>query len=176
VAIDSSLPGGNHVGVDTGYPLAIRLDGRMRFLLWVSGDGEDSVVAEGGLALAFDNLGALSQHAAETAMRVEGDPRDPVDLDAAERWCSAASRPDPVLLLETWNLCWDVSNGTGAPFEHRTDELTVLYDKLFHANNLPSMTPPGERWEPEWSQDEVPQLQRLISTGVSMIRASLDPA
>ena len=153
--------------------LPVRLDGRTTLLLWASDDGADRVVADGNLVVAFDDLDELRAHATTLGLEVEPEPSALVDLDASERWCRSGGDPDPVLLIDTWNLCWDVSNGSGTAFEHRSDELDVLYDKLFYANNLPSVTPPGERWEPEWPQEQVAGLRELIGRGIALVRSSL---
>ena len=153
--------------------LPVRLDGTTTLLLWVSDDGADCVVADGNRAVAFDDLDELRAHAATMGLGVEPEPSELVDLDAAERWCRSGGDPDPVLLLATWNLCWDVANGTGAAFDHRGGELDVLYDKLFYANNLPSMTPPGEHWIPEWPDEQVARLRIVIGAGIALVRSSL---
>jgi hypothetical protein len=43
--------------------------------------------------------------------------------------------------------------------------------KLFFGNNLPSMTPRGEHFEPEWSAEELGVLRARIETAVDLIRS-----
>jgi hypothetical protein len=52
-----------------------------------------------------------------------------------------------------------------------------VYDVVFWANNLPSMTPLGEHVVPDWTGDDLEILREVIITGVAMLRsASAQPA
>jgi hypothetical protein len=44
---------------------------------------------------------------------------------------------------------------------------------VFFGNNLPAMTPPGEHYVPEWDDEEIALLWRIIGQGVDLIRSSL---
>ena len=103
------------------------------------------------------------------------DPVPVLDVDAAQRWCrDRRSDPDPVLLLDVWNLCTDAANSTGRRFDHDTDDLDQVYDVLFFANNLPAMTPEGEHFVPDWTAPDLERLERVVSTGIALLRAALD--
>jgi len=51
-----------------------------------------------------------------------------------------------------------------------------VYDKLFWGNNLPAMTPPGERFVPTWSAEELEALAALLSAGFAMLSSSMQNA
>jgi hypothetical protein len=44
----------------------------------------------------------------------------------------------------------------------------LIYDKLFWGNNLPLITPEGERYLPEWSADEVQSLAQILASGLDL--------
>jgi len=38
-------------------------------------------------------------------------------------------------------------------------------------NNIPSLTPPGKRYDPVWSPEEVTQLVEVLTAGIDMFRS-----
>ncbi len=60
--------------------------------------------------------------------------KEVVDLDEVSAWLAGDEPLDPVLLLNAWNLFWDIASGTGSSFEHRSLDLDLIYNKLFAAN------------------------------------------
>src|SRR5262249_49752162 len=48
-----------------------------------------------------------------------------------------------------------------------------IYNKLFLANNLPAVTPPGEHYGPEWMQEEIEAMARVYRLGLAELRASI---
>jgi hypothetical protein len=83
------------------------------------------------------------------------------------------ANPNPELLLDAWNLFGDVARSVGVPLDDRSAERHTLYDKLFAANNLPAVTPPGERYEPRWSESELAGLREVLAEGIQVFRAAL---
>jgi len=158
------------------WPIAFVLDDQERYLLWINGDGvHDKVLATGGTVRSFDGLRELHRYVAEHGLHLEETGAGGVlDIDAAERWCGSGSAPDAVLLLQVWNLCSDVARGAGRPFEDRGVDRDRVYDVLFHGNNLPSMTPPGDQFVPDWTSDDLETLREVIQDGVSMLRSAVD--
>ena len=47
-----------------------------------------------------------------------------------------------------------------------------MYDVVFFANNLPSMTPQGECYVPDWTTDDLETLRGVIHSGVTMFRSA----
>lgn len=156
------------------WPVAFRLDGRERYLLWIAGEaGDDEVLADGDRALVFGTLQELHQHATGRGIELEDtDAVGVVDIDAAEQWCRTQSTPDAGLLLTVWNLCGDVARGTRRLFDDRGEDRDRVYDVVFFANNLPSMTPAGESFVPDWTTDDLETLREVIRSGVTMFRSA----
>jgi hypothetical protein len=75
--------------------------------------------------------------------------------------------------LAAWNLVSDVARSIhGAAFEELDSQCGKVYQKLFWGNNLPSMTPAGCHFDPEWSPDEVSALAAVLSAGLKMFQSS----
>ena len=73
-------------------------------------------------------------------------------------------------MLDAWNLFVDLPEGDNL-FRAADARSPALYDKLFHACNLPSMTRPGEEYVPVWSASETAALKHLLLLGLAELRA-----
>jgi hypothetical protein len=160
---------------ETWYPLALKTGGRALFLLWASDDhGLDRVLADGGRAVSFAGEGAAREYALGEHLALAPKHEYELllnDLDGAVRWLDGDAEPDCGLLLSIWNLAGDVARGVNASFEDRGEVLDKVYDKLFFGSNLPSMTPPGQRYQPEWTEEELGMLRATIKTAADLIRS-----
>lgn len=158
---------------ETWYPLALKIGERTLFLLWASDDwGLDRLLADGGRLVSFSNEESAREYAqAENLPLARREELHLHDLDDAARWLRADTEPDCGVLLEIWNLAGDVARSVNEPFEDRGGVLDDVYNKLFFGNNLPSMTPRGEHFEPEWSEEELGVLRARIETAVDLIRS-----
>jgi hypothetical protein len=158
---------------DLWYPLALRLDGGTVFLLWTSDEGvNDHVSVTEGRVVSFVDADAARQFALEQGLPLA--PEEPLhllDLDRAAEWLHEGGEPDVCVLLNVWNLARDVANSVDESFEDRGEVLDLIYDKLFFGLNLPAMTPPGERYVPEWTDEEVDLLRTTIGRAVDLIRS-----
>jgi hypothetical protein len=131
------------------------------------------------MVVVTDTRDALSDIArAEAFDLAHDDAGVPLDLDAVATWIDEGGDrdPDPVLTLNAWDLFGDIGRSVGTLLEDRSAELDLIYDKIFAANNLPAMTPPGERFEPRWSASEVHLLRSLLARGLSLVREAVPPA
>jgi len=164
----------HHLGVSgVWYPLALKVGGRTVFLLWVSDDWAlNRVLASVGQVAWFTDEDSARQYALtqHLALAQKEEPRLH-DLDRAARWLQADDEADGRLLLAIWNLAGDVARSVGEAFEDRGGALDDVYDKLFLGSNLPSMTPPGEPYQPDWTEEELSLLRGRIETAVDLIRS-----
>ena len=151
----------------------IRLDGRASYLLWVSGEDQDAVLADGDVAVAFPEPALALRYAAEQSLPVRSEVPTAFDLDEVAAWLRTDDVPDPVVVLNAWNIFWDVATGTGRPLGHRSRDQDRVYDKLFWANNLPAVTPEGMTYTPEWTEDELQSLRKVVEDGISLVRSAL---
>jgi len=98
------------------------------------------------------------------------------DLDSAARWLQAEAEPDCRLLFAIWNLAGDVARSVNETFEDRGEALNDVYNKLFLGNSLPSITPPGEQYHPEWTEEKLGLLRASIQTAADLIRSRVVPS
>jgi hypothetical protein len=157
---------------ETWYPLALRVGGRTLFLLWDSDDWAlNRVLADAGRVVSFSDEESAREYAlAENLTLAPKEELHLHDLDSAVCWLEADAGPDCSLLLAIWNLAGDVARSVNEPFEDRGEGLDEVYNKLFFGNNLPSMTPPGEQYNPQWTEDELGLLRARIEMAVDLIR------
>lgn len=162
--------------IDSQYACWYRLDSLDGYLIWHSGaesSWDDGVYVDAeGRVPAFPTLAAVQAFAAEIGIALE--PEEPLlhELDIVARWLD---NPEPaaidcVACLEAWNLFGDVARSVDAEFDPDIDETRVVYDKLFWGNNLPAMTPEGERFEPVWREEQARQIADVLSTGLAIFR------
>jgi hypothetical protein len=129
------------------------------------------VIADAGRVVSFSGEVSAREYALAKSLTLA--PKEELhlrDLDSAVRWLEADAEPDCSLLLTTWNLAGDVARSANEPFADRGEALDDVYDKLFFGSNLPSMTPPGDRYNPQWTGEELGLLRARIETAVDLIR------
>ena len=158
---------------ETWYPLALKVGERTLFLLWVSDDWAlNRVLADAGGVVSFSDEESAREHAlAENLTPAPEEDLGLHDLDSAVSWLHAGTEPDCRLLLAIWNLAGDVARSVSEPFADRGEVLDCVYDRLFFGNNLPSMTPPGELYHPQWTEEELRLLRATIQIAVDLIRS-----
>jgi hypothetical protein len=158
---------------ETWYPLALKVGGRTLFLLWVSDDwAVNRVLARDGRVVSFSDEESARQYALAENLTLA--PKEELrlhDLDSAVSWLEVDTEPDCRILLAIWNLAGDVARSVNEPFEDRGEVLDDVYNKLFFGNNLPSMTPPGKQYHPEWTEGELRLLRATIQIAIALIRS-----
>ena len=79
--------------------------------------------------------------------------------------------------LNAWNFFDDLAGlhtGVDSEYTRLSRAAATCYDKLFWGNNLPSVTPPGERFEPTWSPDDLAAIGRVFVAGLRLLRTELN--
>lgn len=156
------------------FPLLYRREGKERFLLWHSGEEIDSVVLNSaGYILSFSCLAELCRFADANALQVDNAEPELHDLDYIAFWVREKNTClDCEQTLNAWNFFCDIANSVDCPqkrlFSEYDAQLNAVYDKLFWRNNLPALTPPGERFVPVWSAEEINALVLLLSAGLEL--------
>jgi hypothetical protein len=129
------------------------------------------VVDDNGFVLSFSSVAAAMDTAQANGWNVESEEPFAYDIDGIEQWCrSDAGIRDCTDLLNAWNLLVDMPGGQNL-FRAADARARGLYDKLFKACNVPSMTPPGEHYEPVWTASETTALKHLLLLGMAELRA-----
>ena len=112
--------------------------------------GLNRVLTDAGWVVSFSDEASAREYALaeDLTLAPKEEPRLH-DHDGAVRWLEADAEPDCRLLLAIWNLAGDVARS---------------------GNNLPSMTPTGEQYNPEWTDEELGSLRARIEMAVDLIR------
>ena len=158
------------------YPAPIRLNRGIRWVIWESDDESgDQVMSEGPRAVSFGSADELRTYGIEHELHLVEDESSLHDFDKVQTWLDHGGEPDPSELLTAWNFAGDLARVVGAEFSDRSEVRDALYDKLFWACNLPAVTPPGERFEPEWSDSEIEELHKLMGEALAVVADALGP-
>jgi len=155
------------------FPLLYRWRGEERLLLWQSGNIDSVTVSSEGYVQSFAGLADLNRFAHACALQIEQEEPKLHNLDSVLAWVRG-KEPDVGCdeTLNAWNLFRDIANYVESSFKESFEKLdsdmSEVYNKIFWGNNLPSVTPPGKRFVPTWSAEEIDALAALLSAGLSM--------
>lgn len=152
------------------FALPYKLRGKKRYLIWISNDKTSIATDRGRFLLSFGSLSDLRQYAKLSQYTLETEKSRTHDLGWVATWAKQPTQPikcNPA--LDAWNLFDDVAESVPAPaFRAKSAQSTPTYKKLFWGSNLPSMTPPGRRFVPKWSEKEIHSLADVLGTGLGL--------
>jgi hypothetical protein len=160
------------------YACCVRIDGADVFLAWYQDATSGFVRTASDRVLATSTLEQLGQAARELGFSLPLDEVTDYDFDRIAAWCD---RPTPdgiecVPFLNAWNMLDDlarVDEIPDTPFARLSRDCGGCYDKLFWGNNIPTVTPPGERYVPSWDADEVEDTRAVMAEGLSLVRKEI---
>jgi len=100
------------------------------------------------------------------------------DFDRVRTWCDApvAAGVECRAFLDVWNFLDDLSGlpaDADTPYTRLSRAAAGSYDKLFWANNLPAVTPPGEHFDPSWSPEELTAIRGVFEAGLDVLASEL---
>jgi hypothetical protein len=149
----------------------VRLDGVARFVAWYTADLDGFLRAPDGRLVVVDTVKALG-------VPLVGPEPVGYDFDRIRAWCAVpdATGVDCQAFLDAWNFLDDLTGlhaGADTPHTRLSREAAGVYDKLFWGNNLPAVTPPGARFEPSWSPEELAALRRVFESGLCALATEL---
>ena len=145
-----------------------------RFLIWYSNEIDGVLLSSPYRIHVFRSLGDLEHHAAQEKLKLESETISLYDLDRLSHWLAnpIQEAPDCRFLLNAWNMLGDVARSLGVGLAEPKGVKDV-YDKLFWASNLPSVTPHGEHFVPKWSGQDVSALTAVLSSGLDVMRGAV---
>jgi hypothetical protein len=146
-------------------------------MIWYGGESDGVLLSESDRIALFASRDELVRYATDRNLGLEAEVGIVYDFDDLSRWLANAvsETVDCEFLLNMWNMCADVAGSLGAGLEE-PEAAMPIYDKLFRGCNLPSMTPPGERFKPSWSVDEIAVMSDVLSGGLNVFRRAVGHA
>jgi hypothetical protein len=163
------------------YTCRVRLNDRLAFVAWYDGSPDGFLRDHDGSLMASEALHGLEAAARPDGFTpVVGEPID-YDFDRIRAWCAApeAAQVDCKSFLDAWNFFDDLAGlhgGADTPYTRLSRAEAGCYDKLFWGNNLPAVTPTGERFIPSWNPSELDGLARVMGAGLELVQAQLGRA
>ena len=160
------------------FACRVRLNGADVFVIWYQDERDGFIRRPEGRLLTAESREALAAKATELGLLLVPDDLVEYDLDRLRAWCRRpnAEAVDCPAFLNAWNFFDDLAGLHDKPnttYARLSREAAGSYDKLFWGNNLPSVTPPGERFYPSWAADELEGVRRVMETGLGLMEAEL---
>jgi hypothetical protein len=152
-----------------------RFDGRDGYLISFMGEPDGCVVDSEGKIPSFQNQKSAILFAASLEIPIVEKELLLDDLDLAQTWVNnkRLRAIDCNNLLTVWNFLDDVSVSVNGNFDSKKKRTNKIYDKIFFGNNLPAITPKGERYEPIWSKAERDIIREVLSLGFNIFRGAV---
>ncbi len=160
------------------FPCRARLNGADNFVVWYEDERDGFLRLPIGSLLVASSREALTTRAKATGVRIEPETRVDYDFDGIREWCRQpiAEGVQCPVFLDIWNFFDDLAalyTLPGTKYAQLSRAAAGCYDKLFWGNNLPSVTPPGERFDPHWSQEELAAIRQVFEAGLEFLEVEL---
>lgn len=154
------------------YIIRCTLDQMDSYLIWFSNDQDGLMTDDAHQIIVFRDQISLQDYAQQIGVQLVDEPPVDYDFDTIQHWLHdpRAAPMDYPALLDAWNLFTDIATSVGMLDTWQEPTWRTLYDKLFWANNLPAVTPPGKTYEPIWSDAETAMLRTVMYTGLQLLR------
>lgn len=157
---------------------AIQLDARVYYYAAIVSEEDPDVVfrAEGRLPL-YGSYGELIRDLTRDSIDIDEEERALVDLQAGLDAVDAATSPSKACtIMDAWNALEELAEAMDLPLDSRGEETAKIYDKVFWAMNLPSVTPEGESYSPIWRPAELERMRQILRTGVQLVAHEVSAA
>jgi hypothetical protein len=158
------------------YTTWIRIDGNDFYALWSCNDEAYFVLNAEGKLPVFDSISKCMKYAELNNIRCEDQFPILHDLDAVDYWLRkpSAANIDCKSFLNFWNLTTDLRTALNALIVTQEDSTrSDIYDKVFWGSNLDVLTPPGESFNPHWSESDITDLVAVLSDGLDLFKKTM---
>lgn len=160
----------------TYYPLHFFLGGAHRVLVWYNNDADGVLIDDRDKIPVFRDFPCCLAATAPLDIELKLEESEPYDFDQLKVWLE---KPDDQLdcadFLNIWNLFDDIMRSYAIAQDYRDEyeEADDVYDKLFWGCNLPSVTPEGEHYAPEWSEVELYVMACVLREGLRLFESKI---
>ena len=154
--------------------ISFRLYEENFYCLWFTDESDkDQFLTSYEGVVSFLNCRELSKFVSEKKLNVAPD-KTFYDVNVAINWIAENdSNVDCEYFLALWNITTDLAYSVSVDFlGDSASELTrQIYDKLFWGNNLPAIRCDGEIFTPQWSPEEIHEIQMIVSDSIDIIKS-----
>ena len=160
------------------YVCRVRLDGDDKFVIWLQNNRDGFVFAPDGRLIWARTPEGIAKAAHERDITLVAEEATSYDFDRISDWCRSRV-PETVdcnAFLNTWNFFDDLAAIHEFPdsnFAMLSRAAANRYDTLFWGCNLRVVTPPGERFEPNWPQERLDEIAIVMEAGIALLREKL---
>jgi hypothetical protein len=144
------------------------------FIIWYT-NSDDGVIIDDRKPVVFSNTNDCRQFAHQSGIAILEESSNRYDFDSISNWVSSPQLDliEPQHFLDAWNLVDDIVSSlhNDINYDAVKDEERNLYDKLFWANNLPTITPDDSEYVPIWTSEEINALVHSLSRGLKIIES-----
>ncbi|WP_299169046.1 hypothetical protein [uncultured Arthrobacter sp.] len=164
------------------YTLWIQFRGQRMGLVWQTevGTGEvegdtDSVLVQDGRIISVGSATEFAAVAQQFDLELEEGTEELQNLDELERLLELPVSDDICdKLLNAWNLFGDIARSVGASLEDSGPKTSKCCDKLFYGTNLESITPAGEHYSPDFTDEERLLIAEVFNRGRTILAAYVE--
>ena len=149
-------------------------------MIWFSDEPVDGLVTDASAhnpkILVFKDKADAKRHADNQNITLVDEEPILQDFDLIASWLeNITDEIDCKEFLNCWNMFTDVATTLKVEFkgDKKGKARNRIYDKLFFGNNIPAITPEGEKYLPKWTIEEVGLIAEIMKQGLMMFRNSL---
>ncbi|WP_146106452.1 hypothetical protein [Desulfobulbus oralis] len=152
------------------YPYGYCFKGNLTILIWITNDNErDSFLLDKDKQLVTSsNIEGFSKILGTDFNKVHWNEGSYIDFDKflislkTLKVDKSSSKSTCIRLLNGWNFIEDILHTFNMVDEIKklkTPTLNKVYEKIFHGNNLQSITPEGKSYNPLWTRSEIKEVR-----------------
>ncbi len=160
--------------VEDAYPFVLLMGRKSRILLWI--DGHESsdyfLTDENRVLVSFSSLRIL-RSVIDSLVKLHVHYEESVEFDINAFWKKLGSvragRGSSVdtcnVLINGWNHLDDLVRSArriGVQYPRKRKIVERVYKKLIFGCQLPSLTPPGKKYIPVWTENEATELRQYL--------------
>lgn len=142
-----------------------------KYLIWHNDDkGNDVIEIRNNKILTFDTLESAEEFAGNDCECWE------YDFSELEKFVYAHDKNfNCKIILDFWNIFNDIVYSFGEKIpDERTRRSDRCYNKLFWGNNLPAVTPDGEKYVPLFTRKERNNIRKILSYGIDFTYRNME--
>ena len=146
------------------YAVVFRILQQSYFTIWVSSEDEDFFLTAENYLLFFLTRNELYDFCKVSAIQIEAETS--FDFDSIDY-------EDCNVLIDLWNISSDLAKTLNLLFIGDMDNMIGIYKKLLYGCNLPALNNSKKKYNPEFSNSEIIELNNVVSNMREIVKTAL---